>query len=217
MTLGKTSCCVFLISTAMLAIAWKELPADETKLPAFGRDTVLVWNIKNANYSWDFVIRIAEFLPDRYLEWEESPSQGTIFMASRDVQEAQGYVNSQLFESGGDTRSKNVTTLWLSQRIYRDFKNKKRIKINLDGVPGLMTFEGTDQFTVDVNKTKTSLTVIKIKDERGSERWFLDLEENPLMVRHLINQYDQSLISITTNKSNTLRFIKGRKLANLPQ
>jgi hypothetical protein len=216
MTIGKASCCVFLISTAMLAIAWKELFADEIQLPAFGRDTVLVWNIKNANYSSDFVIRIAEFLPDRYLEWEEPPSQGTIFMPSRDVQEAQGFVNSQLFETGVDTRSKNATTLWLSQKIYRDFKNKKRIKINLDGVPGWMTFEGTDQFTVEVNKTKISLPVIKIKDDRGSERWFLDLEENPLMVRHLINQYDQSLVSITTNKSNTLRFIKGRKLANPP-
>jgi hypothetical protein len=217
MKIRKAFLAAFLLSMILLASAWKGTAADEIQLPAFGRDTVLVWKIQNANFGWDFVVRIAEFLPDRFLEWEEMPSQGTTFMSSQDVREAKGFVNSQLFEPGVDTRSKNVTTLWLSQKIYREFKEKKKIKMNLDGVPGWMTLEGTDQFTVEVNKSKVSLPVIKVKDDRGAERWFLDLEENALLIRHLVKQYDQSLVSITTNKSNTLRFIKGSKLNNLPR
>jgi hypothetical protein len=60
-----------------------------------------------------------------------------------------------------------------------------------------------------------NLPVIKVKDDRGSERWFLDSEDNPLMLRHLIRKYDQTLASVTTDQPNTLRWIKGKKLANM--
>jgi hypothetical protein len=58
------------------------------------------------------------------------------------------------------------------------------------------------------------LPVIKVNDDRGSERWFLDSEENPLLVKHAIRQFCQILASITTDRSNTLRWIKGKKLTN---
>jgi hypothetical protein len=212
MTGAKIAFFASLISVAILGIAVKNTSADENQLPAFGRDTVLVWKTQNLNYGSDFVIRIAEFLPDRFLEWEDDQTQGTLFMSSRDIREAQGYSSNDLFKSGIDTRTQNVTTMWLSQKIFQDLKAKKKIKINLDGVQGSLTFVGVDQVTLEVNKSKLTLPVIKVKDDRGSERWFLDQEDNPLMVRHLIRQYDQSLVSITTDRPNTLRFIKGNKL-----
>ena len=45
----------------------------------------------------EFVVRIAEFLPDRFLEWEDSNTQGTIFMPDRDVIGARGFSSSNLF------------------------------------------------------------------------------------------------------------------------
>jgi hypothetical protein len=201
-----------LIAAAILGIAIKSFPAEEKQLPPFARDTVLVWQTQNMEYNSVFVIRIAEFLPNRYMEWEDGQTQGTLYMSSRDIQEAKGYSTHDQFKSGIDARTQNVTTMWLSQKIYRDLKEKKKIKIDLDGVPGLMTFIGTDQMTLEVNKSKMTLPVIKVKDDRGSERWFLDQEDNPLMVRHLIRTLDQHLASITTDRPNTLRFIKGNKL-----
>jgi hypothetical protein len=200
------------VFTLGLLAAVLSLSAAEIQLPAFGLDTVLVWKIQNAGFTSDFVVRIAEFLPDRFLEWEDSVTQGTVFMSSQDVQDATGYVTSQLFESGMDMRSKKSTTLWLSRQVYRDLKAKNKIKITLDGVQGWITLAGTDQYTVEVNKSKIDLPVIRTNDDRGSERWFLDSEDNPLMVRHRIRQYDETLASITTDRPNTLRFIKGRKL-----
>ena len=212
MICAKISFCASLLSVAILSISLNTASAGDNQLPAFGRDTVLVWKAQNKDYSSDFVIRIAEFLPDRFLEWEDGQTQGTLFMSSHDIREAPGYSSSDLFKSGSDARTQNATTMWLSQRVFRDLKAKKKIKINLDGVQGLMTLAGTDQMTMEVNKSKLTLPVVKIKDDRGSERWFLDQEDNPLMVRHLIRQYDQSLVSITTDRPNTLRFIKGNKL-----
>jgi hypothetical protein len=202
--------------TALLALL-QGASSDKDPLPAFGRDTVLVWKIQNQNSEADFVVRIAEFSPDRFLEWEDGFTQGTIFMPNRDIVEAKGYVGSNLFESGVDKRSKNVTTLWLSQKMYRDLKERQKVKCVLDGVACSLMHQGDGRLTVEVNRSPKELSVIKVLDDRGSERWFLDQEENPLMVKHLVRKFNQTLTSITTNRANTLRWIKGKKLTNLPR
>ncbi len=186
----------------------------ERVLPAFGRDTVLVWHMKFPDKTTEFVVRIAEFLPDRYVEWENESLQGTIFMTNKAVLSAKSFVNAKLFEGGVDTRGKDTTTLWLSQQIYRDIKAKRRIKLMLDSVEGWVRLEGQDTVTVDVNRSPLELPAIKISDDRGSERWFLDYEDNALLARHTIRQFEQSLVSITTDKPNSLRWIKGKKLEN---
>jgi hypothetical protein len=209
-------CRLVCISAAVLLAALVSLAGSEKEVPAFGRDTVLVWKTVNQDYSATLVVRIAEFSPDRFLEWEDATTQGTIFMPSGDVEGAKGYVSSELFKSGVDSRAKNVTTLWLSRRIFRELKEKKKAKFDLDGVSALLSYIGDDHITVTVNRTPMDLPVIKISDDRGSERWFLDDESNPLMLKHSLRQYSQTLASITTDKQNTLRWIKGSKLNNLP-
>jgi hypothetical protein len=80
-----------------------------------------------------------------------------------------------------------------------------------------MTLIGADRMVIMVNRSPMDLPVIKTVDDRGAERWFLDADQNPLLVKHLFRSFSESLVSITTDKSNTLRWIKGRKLANPPQ
>jgi hypothetical protein len=205
----------FVILPALIAVV-PGSASDEGKLPVFGRDTVLVWKIQNRSFDSEFVVRIAQFYPDRFLEWEDTMTQGTIFMPSTDIQEAKNYVSQSLFEAGIDTRSKNATTLWLSRRIYRDLKKTGKAKCQLDNVTGSLVFLGEDQFTIQVNRFSRELPVIKVSNGRGSELWFLDQEENPLMVKHMIREFKQVLSSITTDRPNTLRWIKGKKLSNLP-
>jgi hypothetical protein len=200
-----------------MAAAMGPILCAEARLPAFGKDTVLVWKITNQEYSADFVVRIAEFAPDRFVEWEDEKNQGTILMPNRDIVSARGYVNTNLFSSGADTKGKNATTLWISQKIYRELKDKKKIKCDLDGVSGTMNYLGDGDIQVEVNRTAMTLPIIKVSDDRGGERWFLDQEENPLMLKHTVRNFVQVLTSITTDRQNTLRWIKGRKLANLPK
>ena len=202
-----------LVSVALVASLGRALP-QESPLPPFGRDTVLVWKTENQGLVDTFVVRIAEFLPNRYVEWENSVTQGTIFMPSGAVAGAKAFVNARLFEGGVDTRGKDTTTLWLSRRAYGELKAKQRVKLRVDSIDGWMTLEGTEQMAVEVNKSTATMPVIKVKDDRGSERWFLDMEENPLMMKHLFRRFTQTLISITTDRANTLRWIKGKKLTD---
>jgi hypothetical protein len=206
--------CAVLIFSAAVSLGFC---AGESHLPAFGRDTVLVWKSENQGYSEEFVVRIAEFSPDRFLEWEDSKTQGTIFIPNRDILSAKGFVNSSLFGSGMDTKGKDVTTLWLSQRIYRELKEKKKAKCDLEGVSSVLTYRGEEQIPVEVNRSSMVLPTIKVSDDRGSERWFLDQDENPLMIKLTVRQYTQALTSITTDRPNTLRWIKGKKLADIPK
>jgi hypothetical protein len=205
-----------IIALALSALVMGSFAADNS-LPAFGKDTVLVWKLQNQDFVAEFVVRIAEFEPDRFLEWEDSSSQGTIFMPVRDVIGARGFSSSNLFSSGMDTKGKDATTLWLSRQIYRELKEKQKTKCNLDGVPGVLIYQGNGDIEIEVNRKPRTLPVIRVSDDRGGERWFLDQEENPLLLKHIVRTFTQVLTSITTDRSNTLRWIKGRKLANLPK
>jgi len=182
--------------------------------PQFGRDTVLVWTIKNQDEGSTFVVRIAEFLPSRFIEWENATTQGTIRMSPNAVANGRVFVNARLFEGGVDTKGKDATTLWLSRWIFRELKTKSRVKVAIDSVDGVMTLDGSETLTVEVNRTPLELAAIKVKDDRGQERWFLDAEDNPLMLKHVFRSFSQTLKSITTDRPNTLRWIKGRKLTS---
>jgi len=188
--------------------------AAASAVPQFGRDTVLVWSIKNQDEGSTFVVRIAEFLPSRFIEWENATTQGTIRMSPNAVANGRVFVNARLFEGGVDTKGKDATTLWLSQWSFKELKAKSRVKVAIDSVDGVMTLDAADSLTVEVNRTPMELAVIKVKDDRGQERWFLDAEDNPLMVKHVFRSFSQTLKSITTDRPNTLRWIKGRKLTS---
>jgi hypothetical protein len=201
----------FLVSQLLLC-GWILPPAQvNPSLPSFGRDTVLVYRSSNEKEG-AFVVRIAKFSPERYVEWEDTNAQGTVLMTTKAVNDARELVSFRLFQAGVDTSDKNATTLWLSRRMYRELKTKPKAKFAVDGIATAITMLGNDQLTIEVNRSPQSVPVIKTKDERGAERWFIDLEENPLMVNLLVRDYRQKLVSITTDRPNSLRWIKDKKL-----
>lgn len=205
----------FLCTAVLLMGTWGFSAGHEGNLPQFGKDTVLVWEIPRQDYTSDFVVRIAAFSPDLLMEWEDSNSQGTVFIPMREMMEAKGYVNTRLFKSGMDTRARDETTVWLSRRAYRDLKEKKEARIKIDRVQGQLTYLGEEEHTVEVNGSRVKFQVIKVRDSRQAEFWFLDREDNPLMVQYRIRQYTKTLVSITTDRPNTLRWLKGQKLRRL--
>jgi len=176
----------------------------------------LVWKIQNPSSASEFVVRIADFYPDRFLEWETDNKQGTVFIPSREIEKARNFIYRSLFVPGVDKKSKNATTLWLSRGVFRELKDKSRAKCRLDGVGGSFALLGKGHMSVEINGHMEELPVISVSDNRGSELLFLDNEENPLMARQKIRVFSQTLISITTDRSNSLRWIKGKKTGGHP-
>ncbi len=212
MTIGRLAANLA-IWMALLGPAASPQPLDpHSGVPVFGRDTVLVWKIENQGETAGLVVRIAEFQPSRFIEWENATTQGTIWMTEKAISSARIFLNARLFEGGVDTKGNDATTIWLSRKAFSELKIKGRLKLAIDSVDCWMTVEGHDSIMVDVNRASKPLPVIHTKDERGAERWFLDSEDNPLMVKHVLRHFSQILTSITTDRPNTLRWIKGRKL-----
>ena len=46
---------------------------------------------------------------------------------------------------------------------------------------------------MEVNRVSQMLPVIKVMDDRKEERWFLDQEDNPLMLSHRFRKFSQTL------------------------
>ena len=214
---GKNIGQILLVTSALFAAAWCFSSGHDEKLPLFGKDTVLVWEIPLKDVTTDFVVRLARYSPDLLMEWEDNRSQGTVFIPSQEIMKAKGYVNTKLFKPGMDTQAENETTVWLSRQAFRDLKDNKEVKLKIDRVQGRMTYIGEGEFTVEVNGSSVVLPVIKVQDNRKAEMWFLDREDNPLLVQYRIRHYSKKLISITTDRKNTLRWLKGRKLQRLLQ
>jgi hypothetical protein len=200
-------------------LAWRMLPLlisiasfrpalqPESALPAFGRNTVLVYrNSLESNSS--VVVRIARFTPDRYVEWEDAITQGTILMLAKAVSDAREFTTWKLFQAGSDTKANNATTIWISRRIFRELKERQKAKFAIDGIETAVTLLGSDKTSIEVNRSECAVAIIKTRDDRGAERWFLDAEDNPLIVNFLFRSYQEKLTSITTDRPNTLRWIK---------
>jgi len=117
----------FLCAAVLLMVTWSLSAGHEGYLPQFGKDTVLVWEIPRQGFTSNFVVRIASYSPALLMEWEDSQSQGTVFIPMKEMMEAKGYVNTRLFKPGMDTRARDETTVWLSRRAYRDLKEKKEV------------------------------------------------------------------------------------------
>jgi hypothetical protein len=207
--LKTISLCVAMFPSMLLQ---EPQPAPQSPIPEFGRDTVLVWQSENQGETYKFVVRIAQFLPSRFFEWENETTQGTVFMSQKAVMSARVFQSSRLFEGGVDATAKDATILWLSRKAFSELQAKGRAKLAIDSIDCWVSVEGEDSLTVEVNRAPRALPVLKTMDERGSERWLLNSVDNPLVVRHMVRKYTQTLVSITTDRAGTLRWIKGKKL-----
>jgi hypothetical protein len=207
---------IVLVLASLVFLPVKRISGQTTpQFPTFGRDTVLVWKaVNNSTELGTLVVRIARFVPDRFFEWEDSMGQGTVFLAGKALATSKVFLMRRLFQSGVDTQSKDSTTLWLSERSYRDLKSKQTIKLAIDGLEERVNLDGNDQITLEVNQMQQTLPVIKVSNARGMELWFLDSADNPLQVKLLSRNYVETLTSISTDRSNTLRWIKGKKLTD---
>src|SRR5262249_30731514 len=102
--------------------------------------------------------------------------------------------------------------LWLSKEIFQELAGAGRVRVKLDSIDSVMTLARREALTVMVNKEEVELPTLVVSDSRGGEWWFYDNAENPLFLKRTLRNFTQSVKSITTNRKNTLRWIKESKL-----
>ena len=209
---GEVRTFLAFVSIVAIAASICGVEAKKSPLPEFGLGTVLVWKIEGPEYEKIFVARLASFQPDRFIEWESEEGHGTVLMPESAVANAKGYETSSLFAGGRDKKTRNEMTLWLSRGVFAELMEKKTARWNLNGVASRLRLIGEGSVSIEVNRNVMELPVIRAADDRNAEWSFLNLPENPLLVRYEVRNFSQSLSSITTGAPDSLRWIKGRKL-----
>ena len=91
------------------------------------------------------------------------------------------------------------------------------MKATVDSIDTWMTVLGRDRMSIQVNRSPMEVSVLRVADDRGNERWILYDDRNPLVVKHLFRSFTMTLVSATTDRPNSLRWIKGAKLAHPPR
>jgi len=208
---------IFLWALAAVAVLGVAAWAAEGKSAPlrFDRDTVIVWKADSQGTQYDFVVRIAQFEPKRLFEWESFSNQGTVLLDPAALATSRSFQTSKLFNAGSDSHGKDETTLWLSREVFQELAGGGRARFKLDSIEAVMTASRRETMTVQVNKEAVELPVLVVSDSRGGEWWFYDNPGNPLFLKRTLRNFTQTVKSITTNRKNTLRWIKESKIRAL--
>ena len=172
-----------------------------------GAGAAIVWDTDARGHTSEFIVRIAQFAPDRHFEWESRAQQGTIRIPGSVLQNGRTFTFSRLFDNGVDIERADFLTLWLSDRVYDELKKDKRSQVVIDALKGdLVVLESLD-YPVKLDRAAASVPAFRVKDSRGGTWTFLDDRKNPLMLEYRNPYYVQKVRTITTGGVK-LRWIK---------
>ena len=174
----------------------------------FGDKTVLVYENQTGEDHHQFVVRIARFHPDIFLEWESYSHQGTIHLRKKAVADAEKLTVGGLFEAGVDIDSKDVMTNWLSGRMYRELIQDGRANVKLNRHRIRMSLVGEETRQLTVNKLEVEIPVIRIEDDNRGTWIAHKAQENPVLIEYQSPHYHMRLARISTSQSNSLRWVR---------
>ncbi len=173
-----------------------------------GPYVVLVYEDETQKGKSQFVLRLARYRPDIFLEWESVSYQGTLHLYRGAVKEARKFTFAQLFQSGVDMESRDVMTIWLSERIYRDLTRNGSAKISYNRLTVKMELEGEGTLPLTVDKQVRKIPVIQVRDDRNGLWSFHKDPDNPILVRYVSPYLHRYLKTVATGPKNKLRWIR---------
>ncbi|RPI27494.1 MAG: riboflavin synthase [Acidobacteria bacterium] len=170
--------------------------------------TVLIYHSTVANKGSPMVLRVARFKPDIFVEWESVSHQGTVHLYQDAVAEGRKFIFDSLFDAGVDAESPDAMTVWLSDFMYKELKEKGQAKIAFNNLPLKLKVVGTGTYGLAVDKVEKQIPVITVEDERKNTWAIYDDPGNPLIVEYKTPRYRRYLKSINTSSWPGLKWIK---------
>jgi hypothetical protein len=174
----------------------------------FGAKTVLVYENQTGPECHEFVLRIARFQPDIFLEWESFNHQGTIHLRKKAVADARKLTVGGLFEAGVDVESKDVMTNWLSTALYYTLIDGGQAQVQLNRRKIKMTVIGEGTRQLVLNQVEIEVPVVRIKDNQNGSWVVHKNPRNPVLIEYQSPHYHMQLKRISTHTSNNLRWIR---------
>jgi riboflavin synthase len=170
--------------------------------------SVLVYQQVVAKKERPFILRVARFHPDAFLEWESTTAQGTVHLHKKAVEGGRRFCLERLFEPGVDNESSDTMTVWLSRRAYRELTEKGAARIDFNSLPLRLWIVEKRAFRLSVDKKPVEVQSFAAEDDRKNRWRLLEDPDNPLLLEYETPHFRQYLKSITTTAWPGLRWIK---------
>ncbi|MCZ6877393.1 MAG: riboflavin synthase [Acidobacteria bacterium] len=176
---------------------------------ALAPNSVLVYqNQTRQGGETQFVIRVARFQPDIFLEWESTSDQGTLHLYQSAVEEARSFTLTSLFEVGVEMESSDTMTYWLSERMYQELTEDGETQVMLNRSPVKMQLKSEGTYRLTVNKEVEEIPTISIEDDRKGTWTFHKSRQNPLLLEYVTPYFHQRLTTVSIAPTNRLRWIR---------
>jgi hypothetical protein len=164
-------------------------PRPQTTLNNIPVDSQLAYNVDFGGNKYQFIVELKQKDPNLVFDYNlsmGSGKQGKVTIVKEALQTARGQQN---YFAGGEQTLSTQTTVWLSQVVYKEAKEKGKTTM-ATGESGDMRFVdftvvGTEKMELQLNGENISLPCLHLRstDGRDFEYWVWDNPKDPLILK----------------------------------
>jgi hypothetical protein len=101
--------------------------------------------------------------------------------------------------SSSDDAYQNMTTVWVSTKVYRSLKSNAPIVIKPSYVDETLSYKSTEKIKIKVDGIEKEISVLYAETDKGSKFWIWDNPKSPIIM-HMMIGFEILISEITTKK-----------------
>ncbi|NVO02599.1 MAG: hypothetical protein HXX09_07820, partial [Bacteroidetes bacterium] len=168
--------CFFLFSMSLIA--------QQQKIEWIKKGAVLTYDVKYQETNYQFIIRIINLKPDVSFSWEMTEPQNSKGKVNMSKEALATALKQNNFFKSGELFLTDMTTVWVSKKVFSSLKKAKPILIDLLNEEANLKFVKLDKktFLIDGVKTK-NIEVIYAETDLNQKYWILDSPDFPIILK----------------------------------
>jgi hypothetical protein len=148
------------------------------------------------NNDYDFTLTLVNLQNGVEFDWtmKAGAKKGTVKMTSDALINA---TNQNNYFKPSDSAYTNMTTVWVSSKVYRSLKSNVPIVIKPQLSDETLSFKGIEKIKVKIDGKEKELSVLYAETDKGSKFWIWDNPKAPIIF-HMKLSFEILITDITT-------------------
>lgn len=178
----KTIKIIFMLFVGLLFIS--KCFAQQQKIDWIKKGTTLTYDVKYLETKYQFIIKIINLKPDVVFSWEMTEPQNSKGKVNMSKEALATAIKQNNFFKSGEFFFTDMTTVWVSKKVFSSLKKAKPILIDLLNEEANLKFVKLDKKTVLIDGIKTkNIEVIYAETDLSQKYWILDCPDFPIILK----------------------------------
>ena len=158
--------------------------AQEQKIEWVKKGTTLTYDVKYLETNYQFIVKIINLKPDVVFTWEMTEPQSSSGKVNMSKEALATAIKQNNFFKSGELFLTDMTTVWVSKKVFSSIKKGKPILIDLLNEEANLKFVKLEKktFLIDGVKTK-NIEVLYAETDSNQKYWILDCPEFPIILK----------------------------------